>query len=117
MCKLLQLLDKSELIKHNGARMKRVKWVKMQMANIKRKLTRQSKALTPAHNTFGMMFILKSDANFQFDFNECNDLEKEEKLTESELDETTNDSVSDIAKSTPETSIKRKVTVVENLKG
>ncbi len=48
MCKLLQLLDKSEMLKHRGARMKRVKLVKMQMANMKRKLTRQNKTLTPA---------------------------------------------------------------------
>lgn len=46
MCKLLQLLDKSEMLKHSGARMRRVKLVKIQMANMKRKLTRQSKSLT-----------------------------------------------------------------------
>lgn len=50
MCKLLQLLDKSEMLKHSGARMRRVKLVKMQMANMKRKLTRQSKSLTQVNS-------------------------------------------------------------------
>lgn len=50
MCKLLQLLDKSEMLKHKGARMKRVKLVKIQIANIKRKLTLQNKA---QHNSRG----------------------------------------------------------------
>lgn len=59
MCKLLQLLDKSEMLKHKGARMKRVKFVKIQMANIRRKATRRNnKSLTPAHNSFGIYSIL-----------------------------------------------------------
>lgn len=52
MCKLLQLLDKSELLKHKGARMKRLKLVKIQMAKIKRKHTRQNKAQLRANGMF-----------------------------------------------------------------
>lgn len=47
MCKLLQLLDKSEMLKNSRARMKRVKLIKIQMASIKRKKTLQKKSLAP----------------------------------------------------------------------
>ena len=53
MCKLLQLLDKSEMLKNSRARMKRVKLVKIQMATIKRKKTLQRKSLTPGRRFFG----------------------------------------------------------------